>query len=100
MPTRTRCCHAAARLVYPAILAARHKSSICSYSSHVILQARDAFFNCVDELGSGFQAGQPVPSECKALRKKYEECCSASWVSLSIRINSLQVVFSELVQLT
>lgn len=44
-------------------------------------EARDAFFACVDELGSGFQAGQPVPADCKDLRKKYEECCSASWVA-------------------
>ena len=43
------------------------------------LQARDAFYKCVDDLGEAFEVGSS-PEPCKALRKEYERCCAASWV--------------------
>lgn len=46
----------------------------------MITQARDSFYECANEVGAGFQQGQPIPEACKAVRKEYELCCSAAWV--------------------
>lgn len=43
------------------------------------LQARDAFYRCVDEAGITFTVGS-VPSQCKGQRRAYEQACRASWV--------------------
>lgn len=45
-----------------------------------IPQARDAFYKCVEDLGSGFALDAPLPSQCKELRAAYKASCKSSWV--------------------
>lgn len=49
-----------------------------SYNSW--LQARDAYYKCVEEAGVTFTAETPPPPACKAARAAYEAACKASWV--------------------
>lgn len=44
------------------------------------LQARDAFYKCVEDAGVTYTVESPVPSQCKATRAAYEAACKRSWV--------------------
>eukprot|EP00967_Tisochrysis_lutea_P015464 scaffold17432_cov21-Tisochrysis_lutea.AAC.2 len=47
----------------------------------VLLQARDAFYNCVREQGGlEWTAQHKVPSKCKAARAAFEKECLPSWM--------------------
>lgn len=45
-----------------------------------VLQARDAFYQCVKESGVLYSSKTPIPSKCKQLRSKFESACLQSWV--------------------
>ena len=44
------------------------------------LQARDAFYKCVEDAGVIYTVETPTPAQCKAARAAYEAACKASWV--------------------
>lgn len=43
-------------------------------------QARDAYYQCVEDAGVTFTAETPAPPACKAARAAYQAACKASWV--------------------
>lgn len=51
----------------------------------VAMQARDAFYECVEGCAVLFQVGQDPPKPCRALRKAFEASCKPSWVRRSWR---------------
>ena len=48
-------------------------------SSHLRLQARDAFYKCVEGTGAPFEVGV-VPKQCTQLRRAFEASCRSAWV--------------------
>lgn len=56
-----------------------------------LLQARDAFFACVEASGEAFLLGGPHPPQCRVQRKVFEESCKASWVSAALRSTEQQL---------
>lgn len=46
-----------------------------------VVQARDAFYQCMKEGGVLYSSKTPIPSKCKQLRSKFESSCLSSWVS-------------------
>ena len=44
------------------------------------LQARDAFYACVEAAGVTYTVDAPIPAQCSATRAAYTSACKASWV--------------------
>lgn len=51
-------------------------------SYYALIQARDAYYNCIDGLGVEFSTQQSVLQlkECFEERRRFESSCKASWV--------------------
>lgn len=47
---------------------------------HLLMQARDQFYQCVAEAGIVFSIDVPIPASCAQQRQAYEKACRASWV--------------------
>lgn len=46
----------------------------------LIKQARDNFFQCVEDAGVSFSLETSTPRQCKSSRKAFEQLCKPSWV--------------------
>ena len=54
---------------------------LLSARSARLLQARDAYYTCVEAAGEAAnQPGAPVPPTCREARRAYEGACSSAWV--------------------
>lgn len=44
------------------------------------MEARDAFYQCLDQSEVEFEASGPVPKSCQRARRAFEGACKPSWV--------------------